>query len=40
MKIKWQNNSNKAPLAVRIRGQEVKIAHLRGFKNIPPKRVS
>jgi hypothetical protein len=40
MKIKWQNKSNKAPLAVRIRGDEVRMAHLRGFKNIPPKRVS
>jgi hypothetical protein len=40
MKIKWQNNSNKAPLAVRIRGYEVRIAHIRGLKNIPPKRVS
>jgi hypothetical protein len=40
MKIKWQNKRNKAPLAVRVRGDLVKMAHLRGFKNIPPKRVS
>jgi hypothetical protein len=40
MKIKWQNKSNKAPHVARWYGAEAKMAHLRGTKNIPPRRVS